>query len=574
MTDRTGFESDLEERLRRYFARELDRASRDLALQPLSVGRTRGRSRPALLLVPLAGLLIAAVVWVAATGSRIALPSPAAAPSGIPSAPAVATATARSLEGGCGTTTILTPPAPVSYPGLDQNPWARAEPASAGILALFWGNPPYLAAGTHRPDGSANKVLWVSEAGSSSLQVAAHLLDRPAAPVNFTFPASGFEFPSTIDLPEPGCWRLDLTLSDGTTASIALVVAPNPEATPTASPSPTLDPLAALRRPFRTPALGASGECPATPVGRTIVYGSITYASGASASGVNQLQGQGPVYLGWLDGLTIAGLQPDAQGWYGDKFLLAVDQREYGPILLRGERLDQPGPVAFSDHQPEEVVPDPPSAAQSPAAPGGSRPSIARVHVLWIGVRSAGCYVLQADGATSSTTIVFRIEPQPVPTASLQMNAQTLIAARPFEPKRISGSCPVGPVSSRAGFAKAAGDGTVFLAGGSEPAATSAPSSQPAIAAKTLWVNTDPAARPALIRGARVDGVGTVTFKGGVDIDESYLLLAGDSGVSSPGVSPDWQQWPTTTTFSAAGCYEFQIDGVDYSERLFVNVTG
>ena len=44
--------------------------------------------------------------------------------------------------------------------------------------------------------------------------------------------------------------------------------------------------------------------------------------------------------------------------------------------------------------------------------------------------------------------------------------------------------------------------------------------------------------------------------------------------MASPGVPVDWQQWPTTTTFSTPGCYEFQVDGVDFTESLFVHVTG
>ena len=578
MTERS--DSDLEQRLRTYFHREVERALRDLSLHPAIEPRRRS-IRPEALFAGLAALLMIAVAWIAvawiavAIGPTTTLPSPSA-PVVVAASPTVS-GTPRSIGGGCGDWTVYAPPGPSEIPGLQDLPWAPASPAT--LTAYFFtghAGAPFLSAGDTRPDGGANKVLWVG-GGGATLRITAKRVDGPAAIMNFAFPASGGAYPSIINLPTEGCWLLDLETSGGTSALIELQVGPNVEqSSPTGEPTPTADPLAALRRPFRTPALGSAGECPATPIGRTIVYGAITYASGATASGVNQLQGQGPVYVGWLDESTIAGLQADAQGWYGNKFLLAVDGREYGPILLRGERLDRPGPVAFNDDQPELLVGNGASGTGPPVAPAGSRPPISRVYVLGFEFRDAGCYVIQADGATSSTTIVFRIEPETVPAAqSLHAGAQTLLA-RPFAPAQTSGACPVGPTSSRSGFARATGDGTVFLAGGSEAGASAAPdrSGQLAIEARMVWVNTDPAARPALIRAARIDGTGTVAFSGGVDTDDSYLLLAGDSGVSSPGVPVDWQQWPTTTTFSTPGCYEFQVDGVDFTESLFVHVTG
>ena len=54
-----------------------------------------------------------------------------------------------------------------------------------------------------------NKILWVARAGSGgSLRIDAHLL---GAGRSVTRTVDGGPGPSIIDLPEPGCWSLDLT---------------------------------------------------------------------------------------------------------------------------------------------------------------------------------------------------------------------------------------------------------------------------------------------------------------------------------------------------------------------------
>ena len=98
-------------------------------------------------------------------------------------------------------------------------------------MAYLWGDPPCLAAGKVRAGGLSNKVLWISDdAPSGHLLVAAHPLVARAPEVRFDIPPASSprgNFPSSIDLPTPGCWHLDLTLGE-TMAAIDLLVAPAP----------------------------------------------------------------------------------------------------------------------------------------------------------------------------------------------------------------------------------------------------------------------------------------------------------------------------------------------------------
>jgi hypothetical protein len=167
------------------------------------------------------GLLIAAC-------SNTELPSPtatAASPAASASLrPALATASPSPVGGGCGSTQAFAGPGPDAALGLADNPWAPATPADAGIVAYFWYPPPDLLF-AHGPN-DRTKVLWIFHRGQAAhLIIAAHPLNAASPVVRFAFGASGGGSPSSIDLPSPGCWRLELTL--GTThATIDVMVAP------------------------------------------------------------------------------------------------------------------------------------------------------------------------------------------------------------------------------------------------------------------------------------------------------------------------------------------------------------
>ena len=117
--------------------------------------------------------------------------------------------------------------APVSAPHCTTSPpatvlptWARVgfsdpEPAmphvvgdGGDITAILWAEKDPLTAPP--AEGRNNKVLWVARVGGGDgpLQIDAVLTDTGRTATREVEPAPG---PSILDLPEPGCWSLDLT---------------------------------------------------------------------------------------------------------------------------------------------------------------------------------------------------------------------------------------------------------------------------------------------------------------------------------------------------------------------------
>lgn len=119
---------------------------------------------------------------------------------------------------------------PADTPVAVLPPWARAGFSEAKpkmpyvlgddgrIVAIVFGEP--LTA----PESAdhANKVLWVTRAGSGSLTINARL-STGATPVVVKLEAPG---PSFLNLPTPGCWHLDLSWGDQTDALNIGVKAP------------------------------------------------------------------------------------------------------------------------------------------------------------------------------------------------------------------------------------------------------------------------------------------------------------------------------------------------------------
>jgi hypothetical protein len=145
-----------------------------------------------------------------------------------------AAATSMLLLAACGGSTTTTPstgatvaaaacvPAPVhtgAPPGWTAAAWADSSPgfripyslASGGAAAAFW-FAPRLRAG--HPDNPANKVLWIVRfpRNGHPLEITARRAGN-ARVVRLSEPADsspGEIYPSYVDLPTPGCWRLQL----------------------------------------------------------------------------------------------------------------------------------------------------------------------------------------------------------------------------------------------------------------------------------------------------------------------------------------------------------------------------
>ena len=91
--------------------------------------------------------------------------------------------------------------------------------------------------------------------------------------------------------------------------------------------------------------------------------------------------------------------------------------------------------------------------------------------------------------------------------------------------------------------------------------------------AKVLWAIPIDLAGPVLIRGRQLDGGGTVTFAVGDNalandlvLDSSTAASISKNGVTTKSLDGGWYGIPTSSSFTAAGCYGFQIDSAHGSD--------
>lgn len=131
---------------------------------------------------------------------------------------------------------------------LDAIPWVAADPPNLAILGfLFFGDQAIRAHGL-TPDGRSAKILWLVDYVRADL-ITGQTLDLHAArvpgpgSVHVVLPRAGInsdrpfdashpdravpaysEYPSTLDVPTGGCWRLELK-SGSATGSIMFSVA-------------------------------------------------------------------------------------------------------------------------------------------------------------------------------------------------------------------------------------------------------------------------------------------------------------------------------------------------------------
>ncbi len=123
-------------------------------------------------------------------------------------------------------------------PELASLPWVAAAPSSAGLVGhLFYYDAPNpwkakhlrplnIYAGGASPDGRINmKVLWELRDGvaKGDLRIRGTKLEGSGGFKALFQPAGQAQFPSIVDVPEPGCWRLHLTT--GTTRATVTVIA-------------------------------------------------------------------------------------------------------------------------------------------------------------------------------------------------------------------------------------------------------------------------------------------------------------------------------------------------------------
>lgn len=275
-----------------------------------------------------------------------------------------------------------------------------------------------LISGTHEPGWLAFKTLWISDPsyqGPFLVRIRRLDGDGPASVTedprvtSFLVPpgptASGTqgyrEVPGATWVKSAGCvaWQVD-----GLTFSHVIVIrarcrppycTPPPTST-TTEPSPSTDPLAALRRPLRLPTVAPGQKCP------------VTLTRHRPDASLGFVQGAGPAGPVGLDpGSILHYVAPTAGGaatdltWGVQKVLWAVDSHVGGTVLVRGHQLAGPHQVRFNDPAVGELVLLP----KAPITPGGWRdyPGYTRL-------QAAGCYAYQVDAASGTTIIVFQAE--------------------------------------------------------------------------------------------------------------------------------------------------------------------
>lgn len=168
--------------------------------------------------------------------------------------------------------------------------------------------------------------------------------------------------------------------------------------------------LAAVRHPLRLPAMPADGHC---PVSRVHDLGRLDGFSGR----VHGITG-GPLSLTTSAGATPSlAVSPAGHGWMEQKVIWGFPDDYAGPVLVRGGRIDAPGPMGF--HRYIGAAGYDGGAGDGPhhrllylrGGLGVSAPANGATtsEPSGIYVRSPGCYAVQADGEGISGTFVFRV---------------------------------------------------------------------------------------------------------------------------------------------------------------------
>ncbi|PZS02066.1 MAG: hypothetical protein DLM69_04385 [Candidatus Chloroheliales bacterium] len=78
---------------------------------------------------------------------------------------------------------------------------------------------------------------------------------------------------------------------------------------------------------------------------------------------------------------------------------------------------------------------------------------------------------------------------------------------------------------------------------------------------KILWVGDPQYKGPILIRGQQLDGANELRFESGADPARELRLHTNEGGSTTSG----WYNWPSYTRIRAAGCYAWQVDGLDFT---------
>ena len=316
-----------------------------------------------------------------------------------------------------------------------------------------------------------------------------------------------------------------------------------------ASPTPSATATVALHRPLAIPSLAADGACPVTPVGLTL-------------SSLGDFQGSGPVRVNNLNDVVITEL-PVQDGWYGQKVFWAVDARESGPILVRVARIDGTGGIGLGTDNGTELVLSNSFGTDTVVGPAPSFP-IERIFIDGVSFREPGCYVMQMDGPTTTSTVVFRargpVTPSPLPSPEYEALHRPL--QLPTVP--VGAPCPITPTITPAGLTSLPGSGPIYpmttTVGGVVYFDPPSPANGPG--ALVTWMAAPGFRGPVLIRGEALRSRVALTF----GPTETAELLIPTTDIPTPMGPSGWAALESDrTVFPDGNCYGYQIDGPTFS---------
>ena len=145
----------------------------------------------------------------------------------------------------------------------------------------------------------------------------------------------------------------------------------------------------------------AAGEpCPVSTVDERVAWDRIGIFGGFGI-------GRGPAYPGLgRDAHLETTAQPRHPGWFASKVFWYVRPRYRGPVLVRGRRLDEQGPLGFAhEGEPSSEL----RLGRHDTVLWDGRPRGSRGEPTGMRVRGSGCYGAQIDGTNFSRAIVFTV---------------------------------------------------------------------------------------------------------------------------------------------------------------------
>jgi len=253
----------------------------------------------------------------------------------------------------------------------------------------------------------------------------------------------------------------------------------------------------------------------------------------------------------------------DGSEWGISKVLWLSSPDYRGPALIRGYQLDGTNELRFMRGA------DPPSELQFPVEGSDSSPELEpgwRQLGSETRVRAPGCYAYQVDGLDFTEVIVFQFADDLV-WETLRQRPLDLPWQAPGEPCPTASGREVSPA-----YAPGLGEGPIYPVGLSTDGVlhygyTGEFEGSEWGGSKVLWVSSADYQGPALIRGYQIDGTNEVRFDRGSPPPAELQFPIGGSA-SSPDQEPGWREVPSYTRVRAAGCYAYQVDGLDFTEVI------